>query len=173
MQRTKWTERTFSFDFPEGWLPNILERLRGTPARINELTVLLSDEDASFTPHGKWSIKEHMGHLSDLDDLQEARIDDFIARKKMLRAADMANTKTVEANHNAKSVQQLFLNFVNKRKHLVARLEKLDDETQRFNAMHPRLNIPMRPVDAAFFTAEHDDHHLADIRVIIESLKHS
>lgn len=30
MQRTKWTERKFTFDFPEGWLSNILERLRGT-----------------------------------------------------------------------------------------------------------------------------------------------
>lgn len=172
MQRTKWTERAFSFDFPEGWMSNVIERLRGTPSRLNELTVLLSDEDASFTPHGKWSIKEHMGHLADLEELQEARVDDYLSRHETLRAADMNNTKTVEANHNTKSVQQLFLNFVNKRKHLVARLEKLDDETQGFRSMHPRLNIPMRPVDMAYFTAEHDDHHLADIRTIIETLKH-
>jgi hypothetical protein len=171
MQRTKWTERTFTFDMPEGWLPNILERLRGTPARINELTVLLSDEDASHTPRGKWSIKEHVGHLSDLEELHEGRIDDFLARKDTLRAADMNNTKTIEAEHNEKSIQQLFLNFVHKRKKFIARLEHLNDDTQRFSSMHPRLKVPMRPIDMAFFTAEHDDHHLADIREIIESMK--
>jgi len=28
-------------------------------------------------------------------------------------------------------------------------------------ALHPRLQQPMRVLDMAFFTAEHDDHHLA------------
>ena len=28
---------------------------------------------------------------------------------------------------------------------------------------HPRLGTPMRLIDLAFFVAEHDDHHLAQI----------
>lgn len=170
MERSKWTDRTFTFDYPEGWLPNILERLRGTAARINELTALLSDDDASFKPNGKWSIKENIGHLNDLENLHEGRIDDFLSRKETLRAANMQNIQTEQANHNNKSLQQLLLDFIHKRKQFVARLEQLDDETMKFKALHPRLKIPMRPVDLAFFTSEHDDYHLADMRQILDLL---
>jgi hypothetical protein len=36
--------------------------------------------------------------------------------------------------------------------------------------MHPRLKVPMTPVDLAWFDAEHDDHHLVKINFIIETL---
>ncbi len=39
MQRTKWVERKFNFDFPVGLFPTILERLRGTSARLKEMTL--------------------------------------------------------------------------------------------------------------------------------------
>ncbi len=32
--QTKWIERHFNFDFPVGMMPVIIERLRGTPSRI-------------------------------------------------------------------------------------------------------------------------------------------
>ncbi|MEO8151046.1 MAG: DinB family protein [Bacteroidia bacterium] len=166
MDRTKWTERKFNFDFPEGWIYNILERLRGTPARINDMTHSLVDAQTTFKPEGKWSIKEHIGHLADLEELHEGRIADFLLRKEILRAADMSNAKTNQANHNSKSIQQLLNNFSAKRKQFVTHLEKLDNETQYFKSMHPRLKVMMRPVDMAYFTAEHDDHHLATMREI-------
>jgi|SRR6185436_4876576 len=171
MQRAKWTERKFSFDFPAGWLPDILTRLRGTPARLREMTINLPDQDASLKPEGKWSIKENIGHLSDLEELHEGRIDDFLSKKETLRAADMSNAKTYAADHNKKSVEQLISEFSEKRKQFVRRLEKLDDETQNFQSVHPRLKVIMRPCDMAFFTAEHDDHHLADIHEILNSKK--
>jgi hypothetical protein len=167
MQRTKWTDRKFSFDIPEGWLPSILERLRGTEIRLQALTADLSNDKASYKPNGKWSIKEHIGHLSDLEELHEGRIDDFIAGEKILRAADMSNTRTNQAEHNNKSIQQLIEEFAAKRNVFISRLEKLDDSTQQFQSLHPRLQAIMKPVDMAFFTAEHDDHHLASIREII------
>ena len=34
--RVKWTDRTFAFDFPSDIYPELLERLRGTPARLDE-----------------------------------------------------------------------------------------------------------------------------------------
>lgn len=171
IQRTKWTERKFTFDFPEGWLSNILERLRGTTPRIICMTDGLSDHELSFQPEGKWSIKEHIGHLCDLEELHKGRIDDFIARKEVLRAADMSNAKTYEANHNAKTLHELINEFKVKRDHYVIYFEQLNEDTQKFRAMHPRLQTLVRPVDIAYFTAEHDDHHLADIRFIIAQLK--
>jgi hypothetical protein len=170
MERTKWTDRTFNFDFPDGWLFNILERLRGTTARILEITSKLSEEAASKRVNDKWSIKENIGHLADIEELHEGRIEDFIARKDMLRAADMSNAKTFNANHNRKSLRDLVTEFAANRNHFIQRLEQLDDETLKFKSLHPRLQAAMRPVDVAFFAAEHDDHHLATIREIMRGL---
>ena len=169
MQRTKWTERKFTFDFPEGWIFNIVERLRGTPARLEWITAPLGESKLTFQPEGKWSIKEEIGHLSDLEELHEGRINDFLVRKETLRAADMTNAKTVSANHNQRTLNDLLNEFSDKRKKFTERLSMLDDDTLLFKSMHPRLQVPMRPVDMAFFTAEHDDHHIASIRNIINS----
>ncbi len=173
MKRALWTDRKFTFDFPEGWLADIIERLRGTEIRIIYMINSLSEADCEFKPNGEWSIKEHIGHLSDLEELHEGRIDDFLERKEVLRAADMKNKKTYDANHNSKSKEELIGDFFMKRKQFVDRLEALDDDTHAFKSLHPRLQTPMRPVDVAFFTAEHDDHHLADMRIIVNLLKKS
>ena len=37
-----WIERRWEFDFPVALYPDILERLRGTPARLDELVRGLS-----------------------------------------------------------------------------------------------------------------------------------
>jgi hypothetical protein len=37
--------------------------------------------------------------------------------------------------------------------------------------LHPRLKQPMRLVDHLYFVAEHDDHHLATIREMMEAGK--
>jgi hypothetical protein len=167
MTRTKWTERKFTFDFPEGWMFNIIERLRGTTARLYWISASLTEDQITYKPDGQWSIKEHIGHLSDLEELHEGRIGDFLARKEILRAADMSNAKTETANHNERSFEELLSEFTRKRNVLVSRLYDLDDETLLFRSLHPRLQVSMRPVDMAYFTAEHDDHHLASIREII------
>jgi hypothetical protein len=38
------------------------------------------------------------------------------------------------------------------------------------SSIHPRLKVPMTPVDLAMFDAEHDDHHLLRISEIISLL---
>ncbi len=91
MERTKWVDRKFSFDIPEGWLLNILTRLEGTIVRLKSLTTTLSDAQLSEKPNGEWSIKEHIGHLLDLEEIHLGRIYDFIDRKAILSAADMSN----------------------------------------------------------------------------------
>ena len=170
MERNKWTERTFTFDFPTGWLYNILERLRGTVPRIRDMVSGLSEADLVFKPENRWSIKENIGHLCDLEDLHEGRLDDFLEGKSQLRAADMTNAKTHASSHNSQAIETLIDNLNEKRRSLILRLQTLPDQIQNSKALHPRLLVQMRPVDVAYFTAEHDDHHLADIREIIRML---
>ena len=167
MTRTKWIERKFTFDFPEGWIFNIMERLRGTVPRITWLTFPLDEDVLTLKPDSKWSIKEHIGHLIDLEELHEGRIDDFMTRKEILRAADMTNIKTAQANHNERRLEELLSEFSIQRTRFISRLADLDEETTHFSSLHPRLQVMMRPVDMAFFTAEHDDHHLASMREVL------
>ncbi len=169
MERTPWIKRKFHFKIPPGWLPNIIVRLQGTVVRLRDLTATVSEPMTSIKYLDKWSIREHIGHLTDLETLHMGRINDFIFRQPELRAADMTNLKTHQALHNLKPVPVLIDEFAEERKHLIHHLEILDDETMQFASLHPRLKSMMRPVDMAYFTAEHDDHHLASIRLIIEN----
>ncbi len=168
MQRTKWVDRKFNLDIPPGWLPNILARLSGVTIRLKSLIKNIPDDYLSNQFNESWSIKEHIGHLVDLEDLHIGRVTDFMNREDVLRAADMSNKRTYAANHNEKSIKKLIEEFDLKRTVLISSLKNLDDESQQFVAMHPRLKVPMRAVDMAFFTAEHDDHHIASILEILE-----
>ncbi|MEQ9467925.1 MAG: DinB family protein [Ekhidna sp.] len=170
MERLPWVERKFQFNIPEGWLPNIISRLSGTSVRLVEMSSIIRESVAEQRLQGKWSIKEHIGHLADLEDLHIGRIDDFENRKPTLRAADMKNVRTEEANHNGLEVTEHIKRFKKKRGEFLSRLEYMSDETQSYQSLHPRLNTKMKPVDLAFFTAEHDDHHIAWIMHILNHI---
>ncbi len=171
MQKTKWVERKFDFSgVPVGLFPCIIERLRGTPARLEELARGLTPEVLTARPSGAWSIKEQVGHLADLDELHEGRLEDYAERRDVLRPADMENRKTYEANHNAAPVETLLATFRAARTRFVSRLEAMDEEMASRTAQHPRLEQPMRVIDMALFVAEHDDHHLASITEILRTM---
>jgi uncharacterized damage-inducible protein DinB len=148
--------------------PNILERLRGTPARLEDRLLNLSPEVLTHKEGDAWSIQEHAGHLLDLGTLDLGRLDDFEARVEMLRPADMENRKTYEAEHNNRDIRKILAEFRKERGAFVQRLESYDDTSIARESLHPRLKQPMRVVDLAFFIAEHDDHHLARITEILK-----
>ena len=162
-QRIKWTDRQFNFDFPAGIYPEMIERIRGTPARLEELLAGLSPETLTAQVDGRWSMQENAGHLLDLESLVSQRIDEYLAGNAALHAADMSNRKTYEAEHNSVPVASILKAFRAARHDIVRRLESLDADVFERSALHPRLNVPMRLVDMLFFQAEHDDYHLARI----------
>jgi uncharacterized damage-inducible protein DinB len=162
-----WIERKFAFDFPVGLFPVILERLRSTLPQLQAMVKNIPDEKLSFKKNGKWSIKEVVGHLYDIEELWNGRIDDFLEHKPILRAADMSNTKTNAAGHNSKPIDELLQQFIAARNKLIARITDLDEAQASLTALHPRLQTPMRLIDSLFFVAEHDDHELTKIRQMI------
>ena len=161
--RVKWTDRRFNFDFPAGIYPEMIERVRGTPARLEELVNGLSPETLTSQVDGRWSMQENAGHLLDLESLVSGRLDEYLAGNSTLHAADMSNRKTYEADHNRVPINSILTMFRHARHELVERLESLDGEIFARSALHPRLNVQMRLVDMLFFQAEHDDYHLARI----------
>ena len=159
--KLRWFDRHFTFNLPEELFPDIVERLRGTPARIEDKVRGLSPAVLTRRDGDAWSIQEHVGHLLDLDELHDGRLDDFLAGAEVLRAADLANRRTHEAHHNERPLADLLAAFRRERAAFVARLDAWDLATMARTALHPRLEQPMRVLDMALFTAEHDDHHLA------------
>ncbi len=164
-----WFERKFDFSFPVEQYPNLSIRLRGTPARIEEMLRDVPRDRIVRKAQGKWSAQEHAGHLLDLEPLWLARVDDFLKDEETLRVADLRNRKTDEANHNARSLNQILAEFRNERLRLLDRVAKLQAQDFGRTRLHPRLKQPMRLVDHLYFVAEHDDHHLAKIWELLAS----
>lgn len=171
MKQINWFERNFSFDSTQNIFPSIIERLAGTPARLDEKLKSIPEKFLTIKIDEKWSIQENIGHLIDLEPLWQGRLDDILSSKSEMRPADLQNTLTEFANHNASDVSDLQLRFRKIRLQTIAMLEKLTEENVFKAALHPRLKSPMRTMDLFLFVAEHDDHHLARITELVGMLK--
>jgi len=159
----RWFDRTFDLGLAPDIFPGTLERLRGTPARLEE-RLLARPEDVLTEKHeGGWSIQEHAGHLLDLESLWAARVSELLAGVVTLSAADLGNRRTNEAKHNDRPIGTILGDFRAERSALVSQLERLTFEDLRKSSRHPRLGKSMTAVDLSYFVAEHDDHHLAAI----------
>lgn len=148
---------------PPGALPDLIERLRGTPGRLEERISGLTEAELIAPADGGWSIQEHAGHLADLEDLWLGRVEDLAAGAEELREADLRNRATWDAEHNARPVGEILTEFRSRRERLVAGISAMTEAEIAATAEHPRLRKPMSVVDLALFVAEHDDHHLAAI----------
>ena len=166
-----WFERKFEFSFPVELHPNLCARLRGTPARLEEVLRERSREILLRKAQGKWSAQEHAGHLLDLEALWLARLEDYVAGSEQLTVADLRNRKTDEADYNARPLEQILTEFRAARARLLKRVEELDASLFARSISHPRLKTPMRLVDHLYFVAEHDDHHLARIWELVNAVR--
>jgi len=166
-RKRPWFERQFPTALPAEHLPVVVERLRGTPARLEERLKSLPTTVLTRRSGETWSIQENAGHLLDLEPLWLQRVEDFLAERPEMTAAELTNRKTHEANHNATALAALLDGFRQARAALVGRLEPLDNVALTRTALHPRLSVPMNLVDHGFFVAEHDDYHLARISELL------
>lgn len=159
----KWFGRKFDLSFPAELFPNICARLRGTPARLEELVrgslpIVLRRREGEA-----WSAQENAGHLLDLEPLWLARLEDYTKGVETLTTADLTNRKTHEAGHNSRNIREILADFRKARGLLLERADKVEPALYSRTALHPRLKTPLRLVDHLYFVAEHDDQHLARI----------
>lgn len=164
-----WFERTFELGTPVTLQPGLVERLRGTPTRLEERVSRASPDHLARRAGASWSIAEHGGHLGDLEPLWLGRIEDLLANRERLRPADLENKATWAADHNTRPIDTILSEFRDLRANLVDRVAELGEGQLRCTALHPRLERPMSVVDLCFFVAEHDDHHLASITSILSA----
>lgn len=170
MTPTKWLERTFDFSFQKNMLPVVVERLWGTPIRLHKKLETIPLHIQTIQHKGKWSILEHIGHLTDLEMLWQVRLQDILNGEEIMTAWDVMNVKTTEAHHNARTAEVLIAEFTAARQSTLDQLNSLTEEEAYKSSLHPRLHTPMRVMDLFLFVAEHDDHHLAHITAIHKQL---
>jgi hypothetical protein len=168
MPLIKWIERSFSFDYPVERYPEMIERLRGAPARLDEYFNSAPAEILAKQDDGHWSIQENAAHLFDLDALTIERIEQYVAGVSVLHPADITNKATIAANYNSVPAPTISQSFRQRRLQIVKTLDGLDAEMFARSAVHPRLNIPMRLVDFVFFQAEHDDYHFTRMNELLK-----
>ena len=165
--RTPWFERKFPYDTSSCLLHEVVCRLSGTPARVEELVKGLSADQLTRRVDETWSPQENVGHLLDLEPLWVGRTVDLLEGREVLRAADLSNTRTWEANHNDVSLTLILEKFRAARSDWLAQVRRFRDDQIDFVAQHPRLGTPMRIIDLAEFVAAHDDHHIARVHEIV------
>ena len=166
---TPWFERRFELDARSDQLPNVCSRLRGAPARLDEL---LHGQQGLLTRRpdpSHWSPQEHAGHLLDLEPLWRARVQDFALGRPGLTAADLTNRATFDARHNDREASRIVADFRSAREQLLGDVAALPPAAFERSLIHPRLGRPMRLVDHLTFIAEHDDHHLATIWYLLQT----
>lgn len=166
MKQINWFERKFDFSFEQNIFPSIIERLTGTTLRLTSKIQEIPLELLEAKPKDKWSIKENIGHLIDLEPLWQGRLEDILNQEKYLRPTDLDNKQTDFAQHNSKDIDELLTRFEELRRITLEKLSGLSDQEVYKTALHPRLEKPMRVMDLFLFVAEHDDHHLARITEI-------
>lgn len=171
MQQVNWFDRDFNFKPQQNLLPSLLERLAGTPVRLEEKLAGIAADWLTQRVDATWSIKENTGHLTDLEPLWQGRIEDILTGKTELRPTDLQNGNTFRANHNATIISELLAAFRQVRFQTVQLLATLHEEDACKSALHPRLKTPMRVLDLALFVAEHDDHHLARMSELVRLIR--
>ena len=161
-----WINRKFDFEFDYMHYPEFIERLMATPSILKSILKPIPSSFLKIKDNDKWSIQENVGHLITTDELFNARLDDYEAGAKSLKPADVSGTRTNDANYNAAQIEDLLSIFDEKRMEYVERLEKTESELFKKTAWHPRLKMQMRLCDMLYFQAEHDDHHLSNIKYL-------
>jgi hypothetical protein len=166
MNRLEWFERKFTFGLPTGMLPFYLDRLQGTIDRIESKVKAVGDEVLSQKLDNKWSVKQNIGHLAEVDEIAIKRIGEMIQGISPMSPAVFEP----RGDYNQQSVEEVIAYFRKTRIANVKRYSDLTNDELERSSLHPRLKVNMTPVDLAWFDAEHDDHHLVRIGEIISVL---
>ncbi len=165
MNALPWFERNLIFERPIAMLPYYLERLQGTMVRIESKVKRIPDDVLSCKPDGKWSVKQNIGHLAEVDKVANKRITEMLSGTAIMSPAVFE-----PHDYNSWSIDNVVELFCKNRKSNLEKYKSLSMAELQKSSLHPRLKSKMTPVDLAWFDAEHDDHHLVRISEIIQTL---
>lgn len=160
-----WFERNLKFGYPKEMLPFFLERLEGTIVRLETKVKGVSDKTLSMRLNGKWCIKENIGHLAEVDEVANKRIDEMVNGSAVMSPAVFE-----PQDYSTWPIDEVLQLFSKNRRSNIKKYNTIKNDDLLRPSLHPRLKVMMTPVDLAWFDAEHDDHHLVKINEILVQL---
>ncbi len=158
--KENWLDKKFDFDYPASRFSEFLEILRVTPQQLAALIEGLSSDELTRQEGESWSIQENVGHFLTSESLFTGRLDDYLKGAEVLRPARFEDNPTDKARFNEQAVRDILRDFREGRESYIQRLDELKPEDFAMQALHPRINKPMRLCDMLHFHALHDQHHL-------------
>jgi len=158
-----WFERNLRFGYAPEMLPFFLERLEGTVTRLEQKIKEVDNKILTVRLNDKWSVKENIGHLAEVDEVANKRIDEIISGVALMSPAVFE-----PQDYNPWPIEKVLDFFKKNRLSNVAKYKTLSEVQLKKSSLHPRLKVQMTPVDLAWFDAEHDDHHLVKINEILQ-----
>ncbi len=165
MKPLPWFERNLKFGLPAVMLPYYLERLGGTFVRMEAKTKGVSEEILATRLDNKWSVKQNIGHVAEVDRIANKRLDEMISGAAVLSPAVFE-----PQDYNSWPIEKVLNFFYITRVENIKKYNSLSEADLKKSSLHPRLKMQMTPVDLAWFDAEHDDHHLVRMTEILRTL---
>jgi hypothetical protein len=165
MNNLPWFERNLKFGYPKEMLPFFLERLAGSMVRIQNKIQGIDDRILSTRLNDKWSVKQNIGHLAEVDEIANKRLDEMVAG-----VSPMSPAVFEPQDYNPWPIEKVFEKFKANRLKNLKKYQSLAETDLLKSSLHPRLKVMMTPVDLAWFDAEHDDHHFVTINNILKQL---
>lgn len=167
MQQINWFERRFEFHTSVESFGSLTERMAGAPSLFLKRTSRISEKACQNKPEEKWSVKEHLGHLSVLEPVWRLRFQDIREERTVMEAADLSNRATHKADFNRQGLKVLCSLFQSERKKTLDLLAGFSHQELQKTSLHPRLKQQMNCCDLMLFVAEHDLHHLNQINNLL------
>ena len=164
MNNLPWFERNLQFGLPKEMLPFYLDRLEGTILRIQAKVKGIDNQILSERYNGKWSVKQNIGHLAEVDEIANKRLDEMVAG-----ISPMSPAVFEPQDYNPWPIEQVVEYFKTTRLKNLQKYLSISENDLAKASLHPRLKVMMTPVDLAWFDAEHDDHHLVTINNILKN----
>jgi uncharacterized damage-inducible protein DinB len=140
---------------PDG---NVLDFLAQQPAAYRLLLAGIPDPAAEVEPApGKWSIKQVLGHICDVERVMTYRALRFARGDKQELRGFEQDDYVREANSNSRSLEDLLSEFENLRKSTVAFFGSLPSDTETRNGMANGKAVSVRAL--AYIVGGHAQHH--------------
>src|SRR6478735_8439552 len=139
-----WFERNLKFGYAPEMLPYFLERLQGTVIRLEQKVRGIDDKILSKKLEGKWSIKENIGHLAEVDEIANKRIDEMTSGAQVMSPAVFE-----PKDYNPWPIEKVLDFFKMNRLNNIKKYKTLSEEQLKKSSLHPRLKTQMTPVDLA------------------------
>jgi len=145
---------------PDG---DLVELLRGQIGETLALLRAIPEDRASYRYEpGKWSIKEVVGHLADVERIMGYRMLRIARGDSTPLPGFDENAYVPAANFDARSLTSLAHEFEQVRGATIAFLETLDPDAAARQGSANNLEISARAL--AYIIAGHERHHVAILR---------